>query len=474
MTSSRSNSLISFLRSTRLTILVLILLGILSIIGTIVIQRGTDEEMHIPEVYSPRTIRIFNAVGWFDIYHSPLYSGLMSLLALNLILCIWHRLPKDLHWHRVALQGPIPESMDRMRGTRSIELKRGSPGPVESVHDALRTLGYRVRTAGEGEIAAVRGFSGRIGFYIAHLGILIILLGGVISALMSVEGILWMAPGDQTRYFTSTNGQKKELGFTLLCENFTVEYYDGKAEGMPKEFRSDLVINPGTDLEFTVPLRVNHPLSFAGYRLYQASYSPIGARRVEFQIQIGNDDRRRISLEIPGQHETVLDSGGLLRIETVSFEPDFIRDESGKAGSRSHQLRNPAVQIRITEADQPPSTHWLFLKYPDFHGMNQDAGHSIRFTGLTPLFATGIEVARDPGASIIWIGSSILVAGLILTFLIFPHRIGIKIQPGTALLVSGAGMKQSGQLEPAIEAVVRQISAELRADIESMRRSEDG
>ena len=97
----RSVSFSEFFSSTKLTILLFVLLGIASIIGTVVIQKGTGEEMHIPDVYSPATIRIFDAIGFFDIYHSGLYLGLLILLAINLCLCTLKRIPIDRRYFNV-------------------------------------------------------------------------------------------------------------------------------------------------------------------------------------------------------------------------------------------------------------------------------------------------------------------------------------------------------------------------------------
>src|SRR4030043_1030499 len=78
-------------RSLKLTIFLLILLAILSIIGTLIAQNASRAEyiqrygMGIYEV-----LRFFNLL---DMYHSWWFSSILLLLVINLIACSINRLP---------------------------------------------------------------------------------------------------------------------------------------------------------------------------------------------------------------------------------------------------------------------------------------------------------------------------------------------------------------------------------------------
>jgi len=457
----KTNSFISFLRSTKLTLFILICLGITSIIGTIVIQRGTEEEMHIPDVYSPQTIRIFEVLGFFDMYHSPLYVGLLILLVINLINCAFYRFPKDLKWCRTVLDGNVPENISSTKNLRRIKLSKQSSNPANHICQALKQLHYRFRVTDAGDVVACKGLSGRFGFYIAHAGLLIILAGGMLSGLFSVEGMIWLAPGEKARSFQSSRGEETPLGFTIKCDAFHVEYYADNAAGMPKEFRSDLTVIPKQGNAFSFPLRVNHPLSLSDFRLYQASYYPLDTATIGLDLTFENGGTETFTLPLPGSHETQTETGETLRIDSIGFEPDYIRGENGQPGSRSRKLNNPAVHLRITKGDDTPVLQWLFLNFPDFHGMKPDAGFQLTFKTLDPVYATGIQVAHDPGSPYIWIGSIIFISGLVLILAITPHRIWVKVNLGREILVTGTGLKRSGLMMNFIDTLVEKISGTL-------------
>jgi cytochrome c biogenesis protein len=457
----KSNSLIAFLRSTKLTLFILICLGITSIIGTVVIQRGTEEEMHIHEVYSVQTIRIFEVLGFFDMYHSNLYVGLLALLAVNLIFCASYRFPKDLKWHRTVLQGEVPQKIANAGILQRITLSKHTADPVHQICRALKQLHYRFRVTDEGNVIACRGISGRYGFYVAHVGLLIIMLGGLISGLFSIEGMIWLAPGEQSNAFTTSREEKIPLGFIIRCNAFHVEFYTDNAAGMPKEFRSDLTVIPEEGTAYSFPLRVNHPLSLSDFRLYQASYYPLDTAQIGLELSFEDNRKETFTLTLPGAYETKTETGELLLIESIGFEPDYFRGENGEAGSRSRKLNNPAVQLRITKADASPVLQWLFLKFPDFHGMKPDVGFQLTFKTIDPVYATGIQVAHDPGSLYIWIGSIIFISGLILILAMTPHRILIKIEPGSEILITGSGLKRSGLMMNFINTIAEKITGML-------------
>src|SRR4030066_2281046 len=80
-----------FFRSLKLTIFLLILLAILSIIGTLIKQNAPSEEyIHRYGIQLYNVLEFFNL---FDMYHSWWFSAILLLLVVNLIACSLHRFP---------------------------------------------------------------------------------------------------------------------------------------------------------------------------------------------------------------------------------------------------------------------------------------------------------------------------------------------------------------------------------------------
>src|SRR4030043_2268835 len=78
-------------RSIKLTIFLLILLAILSIIGTLIAQNAN--RLEYIQRYGIGLYEVLNFFNLFDMYHSWCFSGILLLLVINLITCSMHRLP---------------------------------------------------------------------------------------------------------------------------------------------------------------------------------------------------------------------------------------------------------------------------------------------------------------------------------------------------------------------------------------------
>ena len=89
--SSLPSIIFDLFRSLKLTISLLILLAILSIIGTLITQNATRSEYI--QRYGPGLYEVLNFFSLFDMYHSWWFSAILLLLMINLITCSLHRFP---------------------------------------------------------------------------------------------------------------------------------------------------------------------------------------------------------------------------------------------------------------------------------------------------------------------------------------------------------------------------------------------
>ena len=243
------------------------------------------------------------------------------------------------------------------------------------------------------------------------------------SGLFSVEGMLWLAPGDSASEFEQNFDQKVPLGFRVTCDDFFIDTYPS---GMIKEYRSVLSLTDAEGAVASHAVRVNHPITQNGYRIYQASYQVVGAGAATLEISLPSGEQTNFKLGLPGEFTFEDKTGETWVFKSLAFEPDYFRGEDGSAGSRSPNLNNPAVKVAVIRGVSEPVSQWLFLKYPDFHGgMRSD--WRMSFKDIDVVYATGLQVAKDPGSSLVWIGSVVLILGLVITLVIIPHSIRIWI-----------------------------------------------
>jgi len=80
-----------FFTSVKLAVVLLIILAIVSVIGT-VIQQNEAPERYLQE-YSKATVDLFEILGFFDMYHTWWFVLLLFLLTANLTVCTLDRFP---------------------------------------------------------------------------------------------------------------------------------------------------------------------------------------------------------------------------------------------------------------------------------------------------------------------------------------------------------------------------------------------
>ena len=88
---NKKNPLYSFFSSVKLALFTLFLLAITSIIGTVIPQKETFS--WYVQNYCESTAKLFQVLSIPDMYNSWWFLGLLTLLAVNLIVCSFNRFP---------------------------------------------------------------------------------------------------------------------------------------------------------------------------------------------------------------------------------------------------------------------------------------------------------------------------------------------------------------------------------------------
>ena len=114
----------------------------------------------------------------------------------------------------------------------------------------------------------------KIGFYLMHVGLLI-LLAGLGAYALGGESITVQVPisetGNYYRYVQNENGEDIDLGFAFKLDKFTLEKYES---GSDKYYRTDVTFaDPTTLATENDYLEVNRTLKKNGWKIYLMSYS---------------------------------------------------------------------------------------------------------------------------------------------------------------------------------------------------------
>jgi hypothetical protein len=184
-------------------------------------------------------------------------------------------------------------------------------------------------------------------------------------------------------------------------------------------------------------------LRHAGLTFYQASYQ-----------QLERAPRARITAvdKISGaeQQLIVAPSQPIQAAEGLSYQlVDYQEDFSG-LGPAIQVVRIEEPAGRPTSADGKPSpdakvtSFWVFNKKPDFDRDNRPDRFAFRFDRITPYYATGLQIARDPSTPIVYLGCFALFAGIGIAFYTSHKRIWAHVAQGKISLGGAAHRNLEG------------------------------
>jgi len=417
-----------FFCSLKLAIGTLILLALTSIIGTVIEQGKTPEEMAAKHGWNLEFLNFLDkSINAFDMYHSWWFLSLMGLFAVNLICCSIKRFP---HVWKTVNEPKLVGAEGLFRTLSNVEEVVVQKGSIDEVRDkAVAFLGGKFVaprvTEQDGTIYlyAEKGAWSRFGVYVTHASILIIFIGAAIGNVWGYKAFVNIVEGSAVDQVWPRGGKEPiKLDFAVRCDNFDVEFYDGSQR--PKEFSSDLVVLENGQEVLKKKIEVNDPLTYKGITFYQSSYGPAGDATFRFRIRERATGQTIEATARQGEHVPL--PGG------ASFAVTNFAESYDRFG--------PAVQMHVNTPGGRHGNPFIVLQnYPDFDA--QRGGEYIfSLLGYQQRFYTGLQVAKDPGVWVVWLGCFLMVIGSCGAFFLSHRRLWVTIQP----LTKGVGVKLGG------------------------------
>lgn len=500
----------SFFSSITLAVVLIALIAITSIVGTIIEQNAPPEknlaliERLFGEHLTPTLYNFFEQTGFMDMYHSWWFVTLLLLLSANLIICSLDRLPRILKLVREQIK-PLSEEQFKNIGKKEIVLKGKLEKTKDVVGTALKRGGFNLLETKEAngyQLYSEKGNYTRLGIYITHLSILLIFIGALIGIFFGFKGFMELPEGESRSFaftrrgaFTrqeesaiemilralqATEGSSlkaaRQLGmdektlrtkmkrygifpldFSIKCDNFSVDFY-GRSS-MPKEYKSWLtVIKDGREV-IKKTIVVNDPLTYNGISFYQSSYGIVPNAYGEFILKItsktGVSESRQMHLNdrfiIPGT-----DIEGVLK----DFSPALSFDERGRPFTlKKEQMDNPAVFIEFSEKGQTKYSGWLMKRHPETWSLPD--GHIVEFVDVWGVEYTGLQVRRDPGVWVVYLGCAVMSIGLYIAFFMSHKRIWVRLveeRNNTRIIFATTANKNRPAFERKIDKMIALLS----------------
>jgi len=442
----KKNPVFSFFSSVKLALFTLSLLAVTSIIGTVIPQK--EAFSWYVQNYSESTAKIFQVLSIPDMYNSWWFLGLLSLLALNLIVCSFDRFPGV--WKQIKADNLATglKRLPKMRMSSSWTSDKSEDAVATELTSALAAKGWKAdqRRRDDGKallLFAQKGAMTRTGVYIVHASILVIFIGAIIGELYGFKGSVMLPEGKTTSSIFQFDSDKSlDLGFDVRCDRFDIELYDS---GMPKAYRSKLTVLDGGKVALEKEIVVNDPLTYKGITFYQSSYQGYESFILTITDQeTGKSESVVLPFQQPSDLSTFNASIGVINAEmmgqSITRMKVWFNDDKGPASSF---WMNAGKQVTVERGDK-------------------------RYTiAGKQMYATGLQVAKDPGVWVVYIGCGMMILGLVVAFFMSHRRIWLLLtrkDDQTSVLLSGSSNKNKAGFEKVFSSLSDELNTKNHDD----------
>jgi len=444
-------------------VVLLIVVVILSAAGTIVLQRPTTEPDEMQRAYSPQVLRILDAVGLTDVFHSWWFLGLLLLVSLCIVAASIDRFPNSWRYFSRPYKYPDESFRRASHPQKSLAIADEESGLV-AAERALHAMGFkpeRVVREDHFGIFAERHRISELAVYVVHASLLLIFFGTVVDGLWGWRGYLNLSEGQTSNVVGLRDGTTRTLPFAIRCDGAGQENYK---DGSPKKWWSKLaVVEDGRDVQ-KKEIVVNDPLLHSGVRFYQSSYGPNG--KVDKLLLFatpsnGSGKKREIGLTV---NDTVsLDADTTVRF--AEFFPDFaVRD--GQVYRRSNQLGDPAAHLVVTSKKAGKDFDVWFPEMNEIAD-NSKAPYQFQPIDLKMGHYTGLQVSHEPGQWGVWAGVVLMGIGLAIVFYVVHMRFWVvpvcdRKTGNCSLWIGGSANRNRDAFEQRFNHLVALVEEELK------------
>lgn len=480
----------NFFSSVKVGVILIVIALIASGIGTIFPQAmyiPAEAENRDPAVFYEEWYglpgKIYYQLGFHELYSSWWYMILIALIGISLVICSIDRFVPL--YRALKMQKPKRHYTFLSRQRLFSETENVTEEDKKKFIERLKKQRYNI-VDDNGYVLAEKNRFSRWGPYVNHIGLIIILIAALLrmTPFLYLDEYVWVREGEQ-KVIPGTNGE-----YYIENKRFLLEYYDEDDERfkdamermgqlVTKNYQTDVVIYkaketevPGQEPELEKvmesEIRMNAPLKFDGYTLYQSGFQENEFSSMTFKVY-RTDDESATSLGevtidlLDPEPKYTLDNG--MEVELTQYYPDYELVD-GEPRSVSKFPRNPAFVFTVI----PPDSNTKEVSFVGI-GQNIDAtGENEYKLGIVDFelhYVSGLTVRKDYTLPIFGLGAAIFMIGVI-QGMYWQHR-RIWINPkGSSLLVAAHTNKNWFGLKKDIEKAIENTNIKMVVDQEEL------
>lgn len=421
----------NFFSSVKVGVWLIVTTVIASAVGTIFPQ-----EMYIPPNVDPATHyqdqfgllgQIYYQLGFHNLFTSWWYMILLAMIGISIIIA---SIDRFFPLYKILKKQKPKRHETFMKKQRVFGQTDTDDVDIERFKQNLKKQRFKIFEQ-DGHLLAEKNRFARWGPYVNHIGLIVFLIGALLRFVPAfyIDEFVWVREGE-TAVISGTEGK-----YYIENKDFILETYDENDERfqdaiqnqgapIPKNFQTDAVIYervddivPGKEPELEVlkeaSAKMNQPIKFEQFALYQASYQLNEFREMTFKIHDKEDEDTNygeftVDLTDP-KTEYELDNGYKVVIE--NYYPEYEMND-GRPVSVSKFPKNPAFVFNLyPPGESEPETSFLGI------GANIDASgdnqYKLGLVNFDVRDVTGLTVKKDYTLPIIALGGAIFMIGVI-------------------------------------------------------------
>lgn len=468
----------NFFSSVKVGVWLIFLTLLASALGTVFPQ-----EMYIPPSVTASQFykdeygilgQLYYELGFHNLYGSWWYMILVASIGISLVIA---SLDRFVPLHRALKKQGVSRHHTFMKRQRLYSSTKTNEYDLELVKQRLASRRYHVREE-NGNLLAEKGRFSRWGPYVNHCGLIIFLIGAMLRFVpgMYIDEVLWVREGE-TAVIPGTEGR-----YYLENKDFIMEVYEKDKEdevfeeaitrvgdgSVVKNFQSNVILyeregeivhgaEPKLNKVKEEEIRVNEPLKFDSYSLYQVDYKLNELNKMTFSLinKETEESFGQIQVDLLDPQKEY-DLGNGIRVEISTYLPDFYFDEEGVPATKTRIPNNPAFVFKMYTPQTPEgeSSFVAIQQTIEPSGKNQ---YKMKFEGIETKDLTALTVRKDLTLWILALGGAIFMIGVIQGMYWNHRRIWIK-QHDDEILIAGHTNKNWYGLAKEIEIVVEGTS----------------
>lgn len=355
-------------------------------------------------------------LGFYSIFHSPLFLLTVVLLMLNILFCTIRRLPSVITTLRGTGSGPVNFS-----GASVIRIANTTAAAVSmATINILLKKRWRVRqnTSTNGLIVTADKYSiSRLGTILSHLSLILLVLGFLLGSVLGFTDDSFLVAEGTMRDV----GRGTGLSLGLISFD-TVKWPDGSI----KAYLSQVVLYKENQPVETSVIKVNYPLSYKGIKFYQSYYGSAPVIRVTgssgVEIAAGP-----VALVGTIKDQAVIRPVGRLVLPETGLTAYVI----GPAVNNTDPVIGPnQVGIELYQDNMTAPSSWLLL---DSGTGSENSGLTFSYTEQS--YFSVFKVKSEPFIWLVWTAFFLFTSGIIMTFFLPFRRVLIRINQEADIVV---------------------------------------